>query len=125
MDNREHPRYPAGVDAMVEHRRLGHLNAKIRDVSANGVFLELPERANLSEGRKAGVSFTPITVRYRLPQGPAGRTRVWRGYVARLGDSGLAASVSKIRPSGDPNLAMLVEYAKRGEIRRSASQSAV
>lgn len=112
MDHRAHPRFAVGVEAMVEHGWLGNLKGRIRDVSANGIYLELPRRANLAPvgGR---LSSSPITVRYRLPRGPAGRTREWRGYVARTGESGLAASVSNPRPGGDPNLALLVDYGRR------------
>lgn len=112
MDEREHRRYAVGVEARVEHRWLGNLNGRIRDVSANGVFVELPRRANLHPVG-ARLSHSPITIRYRLPRGPAGRTRVWRGYVARTGQSGVGASVTSPRPSGDPNLALLVDYGRR------------
>lgn len=117
MDERSHPRHAAGVEAVVEHQRLGKLTGQIRDVSANGLFVELPPRADLHP--IAGhLSKTPITVRYRLPKGPAGRPCIWRGYVARVGSSGLGASISDPRPSGDPNLVRLVDYARRGPERR-------
>lgn len=123
MEHRKHPRYAAGVEAVVEHPWLGHLNARIRDVNAAGLFVELPERANLAPVG-ARLSRTPITVRYRLPRGPAGRRCVWRGYVARIGDRGVGASVTSARESGDPNLVRLVDYARRTEARRLEIESA-
>lgn len=122
MDERAHPRYPAGVEAIVEHRWLGNLNGRIRDVNANGIYVELPPRANLNPvgGRLAR---TPITVHYRLPAGPAGRPCVWRGYVARIGDSGVGASISDPPAGGDPHLLRLVEYARRTEQRRRDVES--
>lgn len=117
MDERSHPRHAAGVEAIVEHQWLGQLSGRIRDVSANGLFVELPPRADLHPIAKH-LSETPITVRYRLPKGPAGRPCTWRGYVARVGQSGLGASISDPRPSGDPNLVRLVDYARRGPERR-------
>lgn len=117
MEHRAHPRLSARVEAMVENRWLGQINARIRDVSANGLFLELPPRANLKP-IAGSLASTPVTVRYRLPNGPAGRPCVWRGFVTRIGDSGVGASITNARTSGDPNLVRLVDYAQRTEARR-------
>lgn len=122
MDHRAHERHAAGVEAMVENRWLGQLHARIKDVSANGLFLELPPRANLRP-IAGSLASTPVTVRYRLPSGPAGRPCVWRGYVSRIGDKGVGASITNPKTSGDPNLVRLVDYAQRTESRQRELQA--
>lgn len=121
MEQRAHPRHEARVEARVEHGWLGHVRARIRDVNANGMFVELPPTADL-QPMVANLSRSPITVRYRLPRGPAGRRYVWRGHVARIGHSGVGATVGDAGESGDPNLLRLVEYARRVEARRREAE---
>lgn len=121
MENRAHPRHEAGVEARVEHRWLGHIRARIRDVNANGMFVEFPPNTDLNP-MVASLSRSPITVRYRLPRGPAGRRYVWRGHVARIGQSGVGATIADARVSGDPNLSRLVEYARRLEAQRREAE---
>lgn len=119
MEHRKHPRYPAGVEATLEHRWLGHVRGRIRDVSADGIFVALAPTADLHP-IATSLSRSPITLRYRLPAGPAGRPCVWRGHIARIGESGVGATTTGPGAGGDPNLVRLVAYARRGEARRRA-----